>query len=213
MDPEICKSGPLETSVDAKTIDNKTTNTAITTFNETNHVNGTDLAKGYKFSSSVENINFTKTGLVIPHLQTMNKIILGLLLLCAITTAKASETFAFEKAKRPKVTKGFNPPDSSNYRLTVVKEIVGQTQLSLSIIGKDNTSEYALIYLFDESGKKLSGLITDNSGKITLLIWDNKVKNVLVTNVGSGRVLIPIEKVRNKVVDVKVQLYPGTFED
>lgn len=150
---------------------------------------------------------------VLPHLQTMNKITLTLLLLCAITTAKASETFSVDNPKISRIINGFNPPDSSNYRLTVVKEIVGQTQLSFSIVGKDNTSEYAFIFLFDESGKKLSGLLTDNSGKITLLIWDEKVKNVLVTNGGSGRVLIPIEKVKNKVVDVKVQLYPATFED
>jgi hypothetical protein len=143
----------------------------------------------------------------------MNKIMLALILLCAINKAKASGTFSVKNAKILSSINGFNPPDSSNYCLTVVKEIVCQTQLSFSIVGKDNTSEYAFIFLFDEGGKKLSGLVTDNSGKITLLIWDEKIKNVLVTNAGSGLVTIPIEKVKNQVVDVKVQLFPATFED
>lgn len=143
----------------------------------------------------------------------MNRIIFALLLLFALTEVKGSENFAVETTKKIILIKGFNPTDSSNYRLTVVKENVGQTQLSISIVGKDNTSEYAVIFLFDDGGKKLSGLITDNAGKVTLLIWDDKVKNIMVTNIGSGSVSIPIKKVKNKVVDVKIQLYPFTFVD
>jgi hypothetical protein len=143
----------------------------------------------------------------------MNRTIPALLLLCALTAAKAPERFYANKKRKTEFTRVSHQRDSSNYSLSVVKENVDYAQMRFSIISKENSPDDGIIYLLDNNGKPISGLITEKSGKIVVLVWDDKVKSVLVTQIGLGRVIIPIAKVKNKVVDIKVQLHPISIID
>jgi hypothetical protein len=139
----------------------------------------------------------------------MNNVLSALLLLCAQVGTKIPESDL--TSNHIKIEKLKAQRDSTNYILKVVKEEIGFTSISFTIVSKDNTPDYALIFLLDENRKSISGIMTDKTGKLSLYIWDDKVKTISISNFGSGQVKIPIEKVKNKLVDIEVQLYPETI--
>ena len=63
--------------------------------------------------------------------------------------------------------------------------------------------------MYDQNDKTINGVILGNHGQTTMLIWDERAKYIKVYYIGSYKVVIPIEKVKNKMVEIKVQLFPA----
>jgi hypothetical protein len=80
-------------------------------------------------------------------------------------------------------------------------------------VSKENKPANAFIFLIGEDQKKISGMMIGESGDLVLYLFDDKVKSINITYVGSGQVKIPIEKVKNRLVDIKVQLYAVASEN
>ena len=101
-------------------------------------------------------------------------------------------------------------PDSSNYKIKIVKTDIGYSQVRLTIIDDKNDPLDALISLNDINQKGISGVQSNEDGKVSLMIYSDAVKYIWVGAYGYGKVWIPIEKIKNHVSDIKVQLYTFT---
>lgn len=99
--------------------------------------------------------------------------------------------------------------DSSNYSLKVIRKDMKVTHLIFSIVNQVNLPDDGMIFLHDQNDKPINGVILGNHGQATMLIWDERVKYIEVYYIGSYKVVIPIEKVKNKMVEIKVQLFPA----
>jgi hypothetical protein len=60
--------------------------------------------------------------------------------------------------------------------------------------------------LNDKDGKGISGLVTNNDGIIMVTVFDIVTK-IIVYRIGHGVVKIPLDKYKDKIIDVRVQLY------
>jgi len=136
----------------------------------------------------------------------MNNILSALLLLGAQIATEVPESNL--KSNSITMEKQVAQADSSNYSLKTVEKGIGYTSISFTVVSRENTPDDAIIFLLDEKQKKVSGMMIDKTGKVILYIWDDKIKSIVLTHVGLGKVKIPIEKVRGNLVDIKVQLYP-----
>lgn len=99
--------------------------------------------------------------------------------------------------------------DSSKYSLKVIRKDMKVTHLIFSIVNQANLPDDGMIFLHDQNDEPINGVILGNHGQATMLIWDERVKHIKVYYIGSYKVVIPIEKVKNKMVEIKVQLLPA----
>jgi hypothetical protein len=102
-------------------------------------------------------------------------------------------------------------PDSSNYKITILKRGLNYSQLRFTIVDERNTPYDGIITLSDENKKGISGIYTNKDGKILVMVYDDAIKHIVVGGLSSGSIIIPIKQVKNTVADIKVQLYPFTF--
>ncbi len=98
--------------------------------------------------------------------------------------------------------------DSSNYEMKIVKNDVPYTQLRFKIVSHDNTPIDAYIIIEDDKGNLSSGILTGKDGEVLYLLWDTKAQFITVVQMGFGKVKIPTDEVRKKIVDITVKLYP-----
>jgi Ethanolamine utilization protein EutJ (predicted chaperonin) len=96
--------------------------------------------------------------------------------------------------------------DSSNYTIKVVRSDINYCQIRFTIVDQDNNPLGAIMSLNDKDGKGISGLVTNNDGKIIVTVFDIITK-VIIYRIGHGVVKIPLDKYKDKIIDVRVQLY------
>lgn len=99
--------------------------------------------------------------------------------------------------------------DSSKYSLNIIRKDMKVTHLIFNIVNQANLPDDGMIFLYDQNDKPINGVILGNDGQVTMLIWDERAKYIKVYYIGSYKVVIPIEKVKNKMVEIKVQLFPA----
>lgn len=99
--------------------------------------------------------------------------------------------------------------DSSKYSLNIIRKDMKVTHLIFNIVNQANLPDDGMIFLYDQNDKPINGVILGNNGQVTMLIWDERAKYIKVYYIGSYKVVIPIEKVKNKMVEIKVQLFPA----
>ena len=96
--------------------------------------------------------------------------------------------------------------DSSNYTIKVVRSDINYCQIRFTIVDQKNNPLGAIMSLNDKDGKGISGLVTNNDGKIIVTVFDIITK-VIIYRIGHGVVKIPLNKYKDKIIDVRVQLY------
>lgn len=96
--------------------------------------------------------------------------------------------------------------DSSNYTIKVVRSDINYCQIRFTIVDQDNNPLGAIMSLNDKDGKGISGLVTNNDGKIIVTVFDIITK-VIIYRIGHEVVKIPLDKYKDKIIDVRVQLY------
>lgn len=96
--------------------------------------------------------------------------------------------------------------DSSNYTIKVVRSDINYCQIRFTIVDQDNNPLGVIMSLNDKDGKGISGLVTNNDGLITVSVFD-LVTKIIVYRIGHGVVKIPLDKYKDKIIDIRVQLY------
>lgn len=96
--------------------------------------------------------------------------------------------------------------DSSNYTIKVVRSDINYCQIRFTIVDQYNNPLNAIMSLNDKDGKGISGLVTNNDGFIIVSVFD-LVTKIIVYRIGHGVVKIPLDKYKDKIIDVRVQLY------
>jgi hypothetical protein len=104
----------------------------------------------------------------------------------------------------------FSNADSSNYKVKVVKSDMEYTQIRFTIVDNHNNPLAAMVWLNDINGKAISSVYGNDDGKISIMIYDNTILNMTVGIIGYGKVFIPVKNIKDKVTDIKVQLYEYT---
>lgn len=137
----------------------------------------------------------------------MKKSLILFLLSLFFLQAKANKDFDLNFASKSIRLTKLIEKDSSNYSLKVLDSDINYTQLRFTIIDEQNLSLNAVITLKDKTGDGISGVLTNDDGKIIIMIFDDRITEVIVGRIGFGMVSITIKSIKNKIVDVKVQLY------
>lgn len=96
--------------------------------------------------------------------------------------------------------------DSSNYTIKVVRSDINYCQIRFTIVDQHNRPLGAVMSLNDKDGKGISGLNTNKDGIIMVMVFDI-ITQVIVYRIGHGVVKIPLDKYKDKIIDVRVQLY------
>ena len=98
--------------------------------------------------------------------------------------------------------------DSSNYKIKVLKKDINYSQIRFVIVDEKNNPLNGIISLSDVNKKGITAILTNEDGKILVSVFTDLVKYIIVGRIGFGDVIIPIDKVKNKVTEVRIQLYP-----
>jgi hypothetical protein len=146
--------------------------------------------------------------------NNMKKITIVLLLIlfwCPLLRAKAMPyTFNFQNLKAPYRAALL---DSSNYKIKVVDSDLTYSQVRFTIVDNHNDPLAAIVWLVDKYNKALSNVVSNKDGKVFIMIYDEKIQNINIGIIGYGRVSIPVNRIKNKITEIRVQLYQYISED
>jgi hypothetical protein len=80
-------------------------------------------------------------------------------------------------------------------------------------VDNHKSSLAAMVWLNDINKKAISSVYGNDAGKTIIMLYDDTIQNIIVGEMGFGQVSIPVKDVKNKVTEIRVQLYPYVFID
>ena len=137
----------------------------------------------------------------------MKNIFLFVLIIWSIGS-KANASFHNNKINDNNLSFISADDDSSNYKIKVLKKDINYSQIRFVIVDEKNNPLNGIISLSDVNKKGVTAVLTNEDGKILVSVFTDLVKYIIVGRIGFGDVIIPIDKVKNKVTEVRIQLYP-----